>query len=751
MSGPGARHTAANARGEVGGRGLLDCILVHVKRVLSTATGPASAAASTPARRLAAACLSAALLLGPAAPALGQSGAPDEETSEEQLQARLVGFPVGLGPGDDLAVTLEVLNRSSSAAEEIEVTVQIYQGVTSVSALQTTYRGRFGSLLASDTIRLDDVVVGAGEGRMIAASKPLEELSAFRNTTTDRAYPVRIVVRSSESTAEPVDTHMVYYSEPPEKPLGIGLVVPLHSPSIYTDGSQPDLVTRGSLYESVTEGRLNAILTALEQFPELPVTLAPTGLLLSMLQDMASGYATPDAQVGPDDPQAQAAASTLARLRDLAARPATQVIATSYSPTPLPALNRAGLGDLAQTQLREGRNTLLAEPVGLLRAQPLEGWLLPAGGALDQPSVDTVHRAGSTHVILAADSLRPVRQTFTRGLPARLQGGGGSATTGVTGAETIAVIADSGLADTLVPADESKAVESRQRFAAETATIHLETPGLTRAVAAVAPWDWDPGPDLAIGILATLADSVWLNPTHPQQIVSELDPPAGEGLRLGATEDVLDAWPDLPTDSYFDALERAGEAIDRYSTLSPPALQLGALSRRLLIAQSSDWWSTTRRLERAEEFAAAIPESVDGELSKIRGPGPQTITLTSNTGVIPLSIGSGLDYPVNVVLRLDSDKLRFPDGNDVNVQGLQPPNQTIRVRASTDASGTFPIKVQVLTPGGLLISDSVLTVRSTAYNIVALSITGGAALFLVGWWIVGAVRKHKRPPPVDAA
>lgn len=719
-----------------------------MKRARSTLSGPAFVAV-TAAGRLAAACLiSVALILALVAkPAAAQDSG--DASVEEQLEIRLAAFPISVGPTGSLDVSLEVLNPSDSAAEELEVTLQIYQGVTSVSGLQDTYRGRLGSSLASDTIRVDGGVP-AGGTRVVSVSKPLEELSAFRNSTIDRAYPVRILVRSSEGEAEPIDTHMVYYSEPPERPLGIGLVVPLHSPSIYTDGSQPELVTNDSLHESITEGRLSAILSALEAFPDLPVTLAPTGMLLSMLQDMADGYPTPDEEVDSGDPRSQAAAAALTRLRALAARPATQVMATSYSPIPLPALNGDDLRDLAQTQLREGRNTLLAEPVGLLRSQPLEGWLLPAGGSLDQPSVATAHRTDATKVILSADSLRPVRQTFTRGLPARLRGGGGSATTGVEGADTVALIADAGLANAMVPSEDDKTVEARQRFAAEAATIHLETPGLMRAVVAVPPWDWDPSPELAIGVLATLASSVWLDPSHPEQIVSDLEAPSGESLQLASTEDVLDAWPDLPPQSYFEALERASDAIARYSSISPPALQIGALNRRLLVAQSADWWSTTGRLERAEEFATEIPDSVAEELGRIRGPGPQTITLTSNTGVIPLSIGSGLDYPVDVVLRLDSDKLRFPDGQRVDIQDLRPPNHTIRVRASTDASGTFPVQVQVFTPGGLLISDTVLTVRSTAYNIVALSITGGAAVFLVGWWIVGAVRKRTKPSPADS-
>lgn len=684
----------------------------------------------------------------PAAWAQSPPASPSTTASagrEADLEAELVDFPVSVGPADSLTVGLEVTNSGSGVAGELEVALTIFQGVTSRSHLAQTFQNRFGTTLAVDTIPIEGTI-GPRQTRRIEIAKPLGELAKFRNSTQDRAYPVRVIVRSGRVSSNAINTHMVFFHEPPEKPLGLSLVVPLHSPSAYIDGSRPDIVTSNSLERSIEGGRLSRILDALESHPDLPVTLAPSGLLLSMLQDMADGYPRATAEgtvnVPPEDPRAQNAFATLARLQSLAARPNTRVIATTYTPTSLPAFNRFGLQQLATTQLAEGRNALLAEPQGLLRSEPLEGWLLPTFGDLDQPTLTQLHRVNFNSLVISSRSLTPSDDPFTRALPVNLEGGPGSATEGLTGVETEALVADSGLEDQIRRSGELNTIEARQRFAAESATIHLETPGLVRAVVAIAPPDWEAQGSSASGLLDVIASGSWLRGTTPDAITAELEPPEREQVRLVGSDEVLENGPDLPPESYFNGLATARRAIERYSALAPPSARIGSLSRRLLIAESTDWWSSRAQLSRGASFAESIPPSINAEMRKLHAPSPQTITLTSRTGVIPLSVGSGLGYPVDVILQVDSDKLRFPDGNRISISKLQPPNQTIRVRAITQASGTFPLNVRLLTPEGTLISDSQLTIRSTAYNVVALWITAAAALFMVGWWLTGWLRRR---------
>lgn len=695
--------------------------------------------------------LAFAVLLAPP-PAMAQPAAP--ATRGVDLEASLVGFPVSVGPDDSLAVALEVVNSGAAEARDLEVTLTVYQGVTSRSRLEQTYDGRLGTTLAVDTIRVEGSIEPGGT-RRIEVAKPLAELGTFRNSTLDRTYPVRVVVRSGETAANTINTHMVFFHEPPEIPLGLGLVIPLHSESIYTNGGRPALVTDDSLERSITGGRLSRIISALEQHPDLPVTLAPSGLLLSMLHDMSDGYPRSDSNgtvsVPASDPRAEAAAQALERLRALAGRPNTRIIATTYSPVSLPALNRFGLQDLGATQIAEGRNVLRAEPVGLLRAEPLEGWIMPTFGIVDQPTLTQLHRTPFTQLILSPGSLRPSDSQFTRALPVRLEGGAGSATGGLTGVETVALVADSGLARQIEFSGEESTIEARQRFVAETATLHLETPGLRRASVAVAPADWEAAGDAAANLLEVIGSAPWLAATTPDAIVQDFDSSNAEEVRLASSESVLAGFSRLPAEGYFSALADARQAIARYTALSPPPERIGALVRRLLIAESTDWWTSSRRLAQGRSFAEAIPPAITSEVRKVHAPPAQTITLTSRTGVIPLSVGSGLAYPVDVVVRLDSDKLRFPDGNTINIEDLSPPNHTIQVRAITQSSGTFPLNIQIFTPGGTLISESQLTIRSTAYNVVALWITGAAGVFIVAWWIAGLLRRRLKSAEEEEA
>ena len=660
------------------------------------------------------------------------------------LEVRLASFPVSLGPQDALRIALEVTNSGDAPVERLEVTVSIHEGVTSRSQLHATYIGRLGRVRGSDTFPFEETL-RPGATRALEVVKPLSELVAFRGSRNDRAYPIRIQVRAGSVESNAIDTYMVFFSEPPLNPLSLSLVIPMHAPSIYTDGRRPNVVGSDTLNRSITRGRLAKLLPALEQFPDVPITLGPSGLLLKMLDDLSTGYVVRSGResrrVGPEDPTAQSAALALARLQALAVRPPTRVITTEYSRASLPVLVRSGLKDRAEAQVLEGRNLLGPRPGGVLGAQPLRGWLLPARGSLDEITLQEVERSGFDRLILAPGSLTEIPGSLTRGIPVEISPSRQSTAGTPSGRPTLAVVSDPDLEEVLEQSEELGPVEARQRFLAESATIHLERPSQNRAIVAVAPVQWDLETEVAEALISGLTQAPWLRAVTPDVIVNDIKPQS-QAVRLISQRAALENGPEPPGQDYFPALQQAHRSIQRYASLAPPPSRLATFSRRLLIAESTDWWSTNAGVRQARAFARAIPPSISAEIGRVQAPAPQTITLTSRAGVIPLSVGSGLSYPVDVVIRLDSDKLRFPDGNRITVQKLQPPNYTVRVRAITQASGTFPLKVSVLSPAGLTISESLLTIRSTEYNIVALSITGGAGIFLVGWWMIGAVRRR---------
>ena len=79
---------------------------------------------------------------------------------------------------------------------------------------------------------------------------------------------------------------------------------------------------------------------------------------------------------------------------------------------------------------------------------------------------------------------------------------------------------------------------------------------------------------------------------------------------------------------------------------------------------------------------------------------------------------------------------------------LAPGTQTFTFPVRADATGRFPVKIQVRTPVNDALAETItetqVVVRSTAYNRVALFLTLGAGFFLLGWWAIRLVRLVSR-------
>jgi hypothetical protein len=96
-------------------------------------------------------------------------------------------------------------------------------------------------------------------------------------------------------------------------------------------------------------------------------------------------------------------------------------------------------------------------------------------------------------------------------------------------------------------------------------------------------------------------------------------------------------------------------------------------------------------------------------------------------------------------VRLDSDKLLFPDG-DQRILDLPPRSTTVRFTVETRSSGTFPLTLKVTSPDGALpIQQTEVQVRTTFFvSNVGVFLTVGAGLFLAGWWAHDIRRRRRR-------
>jgi hypothetical protein len=677
----------------------------------------------------------AGAVLLPAAPA---------RAAESDLQVRLVDFPSWAGEADTLRVVLEVTNKTSEPATGLKARISFFQAATSRSDLEARLAGHRRAKndpQAHDTLDLEDTVP-PGETRTVAFSKALSEVS-FLPTGENRVYPVRISLSGSGVEAPPISVPLVYFSSESPLPVGLALVIPLHVPAIYDENG---LVVPGRVRRQIGDGRISRILDGLQSYPDVPVTIAPSALLLDTLADLADGYtaATGSGPVGvePSDPTAVGAATLLDRIRGLAARPQTRTVVLPYSGARLTRLVGAGLTDRAEAQVVRARSRLRT----LLGIDPLPGWVLPTDGELDSPTLAAlVGSSGLSKTIVSSTSLSPPAES-------KLTAGAGVTLSTRDGHAVPALVQDAGLGRRLVPEEGRAASETRLRFLSEAATLMLEQPGRRRAVVAAAPLDWAPGDATVGGILDALARSPWMRGTTPDRILADTELPKPSVARIRANAAALGAAGSAePSADYFTSLRVAKRMVDQYADLAPPPERLGRVETNLLIAESSDWWTGRPAIKRATRYARAVERIVRGEFAKVRAPESQRITLTSHRGVIPIQVQSEVDYPIDVVLRLDSDKLAFPDGMRLR-RRLPPRGQSIEVRAIARTTGTFPVRVVLETPGqGVVLGSSQLVVRSTAYNVVGLIITGGAFIFLVTWWIVGVVRRRMaRAQPAEA-
>ena len=76
-----------------------------------------------------------------------------------------------------------------------------------------------------------------------------------------------------------------------------------------------------------------------------------------------------------------------------------------------------------------------------------------------------------------------------------------------------------------------------------------------------------------------------------------------------------------------------------------------------------------------------------------------TVTITSSKAEIPISFRNTSDQDVTVHLKLESDRLLFPEGAERDITLPASRNTTVRVAVETRGSGTAPVRMTVTADG----------------------------------------------------
>jgi hypothetical protein len=508
-------------------------------------------------------------------------------------------------------------------------------------------------------------------------------------------YPVRLELRDAGDTTEVLSsfvTHMVFVpSLPADQPVNVSVVLPVHgAPAL-----QP-----GGAHHLARVDDLHALAGALEAVRDVPLVIDPTPETL-------------DALAAADEPGSEVLESLRSSLRN------RQVLAGTYVPVDMPALLDAELGDEADAQLTTGSDVaarrLLA---GGQRPDP-RTWV--ARDPVDTESLADLRGRGFDRVVLPATNLAPLRgglDAANRARPFEVESRPGSRQT--------AFAADADLAAHFTPGGNQ--VLHAHQLLAELAFIYFEVPNEptgARGVVAVAPRTWRPTGAFLRALLLGLRANPVVNAVTLDSLFTSV-PAAVERRR--PLERTLVPSP-RPTPYPSSALETARARLDGFaSVLESDNPRPDALSDRLLVSQSIEL-----RPERRIAYVDAVNASIQREVERIKLPTGRTITLTAREGEIPISFRNETGYPVRVLVRVESEKLVVQDRD--RLLDLARPNTTARFSVKARTSGDTGLSIRVESPDGTLpITNTLLTVRSTAASGVGVVLSAGAALFLVVWW-----------------
>jgi hypothetical protein len=638
------------------------------------------------ARRLALGLLAALLLVAPvpvATPTAAQAPTP---AAEVRLRAQTTWWT----PEQPFTLALAV---ETTAPETLEVAVSVYGKLPTRIAFAASADGRTtGRPTETHVTPLADLPLDDDGDRVITFTPALR---------VDGVYPVRVDVRplGGGNAVDGFVTHLVHVPAALEADeLAVAAVVPVHAPP----AARPDGTV--AIDDRRAEG-LADLADAFEVQAAVPLTLAPTPETVEALG------------LSPRD-QDRATLTSLVQ-----ALPGRQLLGASYVPTNLTSMVNAGLGEETAGQLTRGTEVLRSrfgtEPTLTTRVIDER---LSDDALAELQSVQSV-----TKLVVPESLLEPITRNTTL--------------TGTFGMESRRGPVAAAMADTALAAhlDGDDPVLAGQHLLADLAQLYNDDPGVTRRGVVVAPGrGWEPDRELLETLLSQLAASPILEPVTIDRFFDGVAPAvSGTGSRatplvrrIAALPEGAPAAPPLPGAAIRDARRRIDAFASAVDPASAPARAvLDRLDRTLLAVPSIDL-----RVRDRLRYLDGVDEQLDGELGKIEMPQDRSITLTAREGDIPVTITNRLGYPIRVALRVSGAPLEFPEG-DVHDLELLRQNTTSQFAVRAPSSGSFPIRVQLLTPeGGERLAESRFTVRSTAISGVGTALSIGAGLFLVVWW-----------------
>ncbi|MGI9119945.1 MAG: DUF6049 family protein [Acidimicrobiales bacterium] len=692
-------------------------VLVMVVSLLTSGTSPVG----QPAGAQAGGAQAGGPQAGAAQPAEPAAPSPESGPAAPQGpagQLTLVSQTPWVAPSGDFELHLGV--AGVIAPETAEVVVRVYQAVTSRSQFRQTLEGK---LLGEELWQSQPSPVGAlGADGTDTVPVPVSVTVGLQTpgVATDPGrltlvqpgvHPVEVELRDTATgvVMDRLTTHLVRQRSDAAAALAVAWLQPFAAP--------PALRPDGSM--TLDEPSKAALATTAE-------ALADTGAGLTVVPRPETLEAL--AAVGP---------SLLSELSGNLAR--RQVVGEPYVPIDVDALVGSGLTEEVAAQRSRG-----SEVISTALQAPHDNQTWVSEGPISAVALDAL--TGVRRLVVPEQALDPLDRSLTLASPFLVESSSGRSI------EAAAV--DEGLAAHFSEGGDQ--VLAANHLLADLAVLAYDAPGLTRGVVVRPPPGWAPSTPFLATVLAGLSQGPVVRAVTLDQLFAQVPRASTDDTGLVRT---LAPRPTPPLE-LADQVRRVRADVTSFAAMAgPAAAQVDAIERLLLMATGS--LSQTER----GAYLDATRAAVGARLSMVGILSEGSFRLTSRKATVPLTLVNRLDVDMQVSLGLESDKLDFTGtsppgiGSTTLALTLHPGNTPVMIPVEARTSGDFPLLITMRSPDGRLeVVTTRLTVRSTFLSGVGVTLSAGAGLFLLGWWVSHwrTARRDRRlvkPPggePLDA-
>ncbi len=411
--------------------------------------------------------------------------------------------------------------------------------------------------------------------------------------------------------------------------------------------------------------------------------------------------------------------NSVAQLLRWTQKPDHQIITSGFAPLDLPQLASNGLTSYTGQELTAGRAS-----AGQLLHQNLNASSpISVQGGLTYHNAGTLSSLGVSKILLSDKYFQPFSEKFTLSKPFLIS---------TNSSSDLTVLAE----DSELQSDISAGTlpyQGANQLSTDLAQIYFDQPN-----------DSNPRVISTLYQVSNSEDAAKLN-----QILADVT-----------------TSPFLKTVDINTAFSLTSSETLSYGFLSKPATYLPIDAARIqrvsndIAAMTSSLGQNTDLTQARYNLLASVsptlPSSASSQLldksqssvSKVSGmvslASNKAFTVTARKVQLPIAVSSQLKAPFKGYLEITSDRLSFPNGNKIPVV-LNGPNTTLSIPIYAETLGLYLISAKLLTTNGkLVVAQTSIEIRSTAFSAVSIVLTLGAFLVLALWWIQSFRRGHQR-------